>query len=455
MTTNGAGKGKLLHIGPEIKKLVGVFALITFLSIPNYAQAQWPPFSYRMISTYNEGKITYKISFSRKVKWPMADVLIKIPVPEGTRYLESGGPDGTLASFDGVEVTFFTPTVNRPLRDIYFVVEVTDPAKTEFATHSWIAWKGDVPGDYLTGDSVIDITRTPLIWSKPLSRLRLEASASVDGNLITYYLFPVNIGGRRMWDLNITLPLPAGTTFVSAEAPPPFTAGFDGQQAVFTITEFERGLRVEPLKVQVSAAGVVTPSLTTLATAGWTNVGSNVIPQEYTETGEIIVQPNSRQYVVADRVGDAPFSNYDLKTLAFQQDGEQVKTTFYTAETMGEIGQPIEHYLYFDTDCNAETGKSRGNRGAEYWLRYRHQNGRGYIYTWDPVESTWTNRQTLSATGTGNSASVWLPAATLPAESPVCWLALARNRTEQYHPTPPIDWVGVEPRLTTGVLASP
>jgi len=442
-------------IGQQNKKwIVGLFVVVATIFWPGYAQAQWPPFNFNIDSIFDNGKIIYRLELSETVGWPMADVIFKVPLPAGTRYVESGAPDGTTANFDGAEITFLTPTLHGSLKDAYFIVEVIDPAKTEYAAHAWISWKGEVPGDFLTDDSVIDITRTPLVWDKPWSRLRLEAGAVVNGNEITYLLYPVNTGGRRMWDLSINLPLPAGVTFVSAEAPPPFTAGFDGQQAVFFINELERGVRVDPLQVKVTVAENTSPFLVTQATAGWTNVGNNVDPQEFTKTGEIIVQPQTTQYVVADSIGDVPFASYDLTGITFQQDGEAVKATFYTAEPMGAVGQPIEHYLYLDSDCNADTGKPRGNRGAEYWVRYRHQSGRGYIYTWDPAQSAWTNRQQIPAYGdSGNAASVWVPAAVIPAETAMCWLAVSRNLTDEYHPVPPVDWLGRDARLTAGLTA--
>lgn len=428
--------------------LAGVALLLT-LFIPAPAQAQWPPFNFDLDAAYAEGKITYQLQFSRQVDWPMADVVFKIPLPEGTRYVEASAPATTGVDFDGVEVTFFTPTLSDSLKDLSFVVEVTDPARTEFTTHAWIAWKGEQPGDFLTADSTFDITRSPLSWEKPLSRLRLEAGASVTDGVITYTIYPVNVGGRRMWDLSIALPLPAGTTFLSVEAPPPFQGGFDGQQVVFSTLELPKKSRVEPLRVQVSTAGVTEAQLVTQAMAFWTNEGRNVEPQGATKTGDIIVRPGINQVVVADASGDTPFPDYDLTSIAFQPDGDLLRTTFYTAGQLQPVGQPLEYFLYIDSDCNADTGKPRGNRGAEYWLRYRHQNGQAYLYTWDPVAADWTNRRTIGAyASAGNAINGWIPFSWLDNNQQFCWLLAGWNRTEAYHPTPPIEWVGREPRLT-------
>jgi hypothetical protein len=436
-------------IKQKMSLLIGLAFLVALLFPPTQAQAQWPPFDFDLNSAYADGKITYDIKFSKEVGWPMADVVFKIPLPEGTRFLEAKAPETTGTDFDGVEVTFFTPVLQQSLKDLSFTVEVSDPARTEFTTHAWIAWKGEQPGDYLTGDTTIDITRTPLAWEKPRSRLRLEAGANVESDVITYLLYPVNIGGRRMWDVTITLPLPEGTSFLSAEAPPPFESGFDGQQVIFSALELERGARVDPLRVHLSAAGVTAPLLVTQAWASFTNVGRNVESQEFTKTGDIFIRPGVSQQVVADTVGDTPFTHYDLTSITFQEEADLLRTTFYAAGNLEPVGQPMEYFLYIDSDCNADTGKARGNRGAEHWLRYRHQNGRGYFYDWDEATASWVNRRSLGEfPSTGNTVYGYLPLSYLGNAGQFCWVTAAWNRTGAYHPNPPIEWVGQEPRLT-------
>ena len=145
----------------------GIILLFSLTLMPEPAQAQWPPLKFRLSSVYADGNITYTLNLSKKFDGPMADLLIKIPLPPGTRFLEAGGPTGTDATFDGAEVTFFTPTLHKPLKDAYFIVAVDDPARTEFSTHAWLSWKGDIAGDFLTRPHTIDITRTPLLWEKP------------------------------------------------------------------------------------------------------------------------------------------------------------------------------------------------------------------------------------------------------------------------------------------------
>ncbi len=428
--------------------IAGILAVVILVLLPGYAQAQWPPFSFALDSVYQDGKITYNIRFARKVDWPMADVVFKIPLPEGTRFLNANAPETTGTDFDGSEVTFFTPTLHRRLKDVSFVVEVTDTAKTQFTTHTWIAWKGDVPGDYLTKDTTIDITRLPLNWSKPKPRLRLDAAATSTGNKITYTLYPMNVGTRRMWDLTISVPLPPGATFVSSQAQTPFKSGFDGQQVVFSALELERRAVVEPLRFQISITDVATPLAVTQAWAQWNNVGRNVDQTETTKTGEIIVQAGAAQRVVTDPVGDTPFSNYDLTGIAFQPDGATAKALIYTAGAMGPIGEPIEHYIYLDADCSAETGKAVSRYGADYRVRYRHQNGKAYLYTWNAEASKWDNRKTIAAQPSeGTTTTVWIPGGSVDATASFCWLALSRNRTEAYHPNPPTERSSTDPRL--------
>ena len=437
----------------DFKKLVLTLLLTAGLlvfSFPSPVQAQWPPFNYRLSATFAAGKISYAIHFSKKIEEPITDLVIKIPLPEGTRFLEAGSPDTTSVGFDGAEVTFFTPTLHRSIRgDAFFTVEVTNPDQSEFVTHSWLAWKGEMPGDYLTGETTIDITKTPLDWEKPTSRLRLEAGANVENDVVTYQLYPMNIGNGRMWDITIALPLPPGTTFLAAEPTAPFEAGFDGQQVFFNALELGRRDKVGPLLVKLSVPETNESFLRTQAWASWTNAGTGEYQQETTKTGDIVVQPGTRQQVVADAAGDTPFENYDLTTVAFEPEPERLKITMFTYGDMGPVGQPLEQYLYLDQDCNSETGKPRGNRGAEYWLRYRHQSGRAYLYTWNSDLQQWENRQRIPAfTAGGPAATIWLPWSQVSTPTSFCWLGVSRNRSQDYHPGPPVDWIGRDPRLT-------
>ena len=271
----------------------------------------------------------------------------------------------------------------------------------------------------------------------------------MENEIVTYEIYPMNVGNRRMWDVTIALPLPPGTSFISAEAPLPFEAGFDGQQVYFSALELGRRDKVGPLLVKLSTAEAGELFLRTQASAHWTNVGDNENQREATKTGDIIVQPHTIQQVVADIAGDTPFENYDLTTIAFEEEAESVKITMFTSGDMGPIGLPLEQYLYIDQDCSEKTGKPRGTQGAEYWLRYRHQTGRAYIYTWSPGQQRWENRQRIpSYTAAGPAATVWLPRSMVNDPGNFCWLAFSRNRTQEYQPDPPIDWVGRDPRLT-------
>ena len=109
-------------IKQKISVVISLAFLIALLFRPTQAQAQWPPFDFDLNSSYADGKITYVIDFSKEVSWPMADVVFKIPLPEGTRFLEAKAPETTGIDFDGVEVTFFTPVLQRSLKDLSFTV---------------------------------------------------------------------------------------------------------------------------------------------------------------------------------------------------------------------------------------------------------------------------------------------------------------------------------------------
>jgi hypothetical protein len=421
--------------------------LLLALILPGRAHAQWPPFRFDLEPSYADGQITYQIDFRSQVDWRMADVTLKIPLPEGTRFVKAEALPGTSVDFDGAEVTFFTFTAER-VKDAYFVVEVADPAMTVFTTHAWISWGGDQPGDFLTEDVSIDITLQPLNWEKPSKpRLRLEAGAMVADDQITYTIYPEKKAGERMWDVIITVPVPEGTTFLEAQAPPPIVAGYGSQQVSFSVVELGEESKVGPLSFTVSTRGVTAPSVATQAWATWKNVGRKVgqtiAAEEVTRTGDIVVQPGMAQWVVADVVGDVPFSNYDLASVVFQPERSALKVIFYTLGDLGPVGEPLEFILYIDSDCQADTGKPENDRGVEYRVRYRHKKGKAVLAAWDGEQDGWSDAQSfeVSSLVNGNVVAVWLPYESLEDSQRFCWTVEAKNRTKGFDQSLPTEKV--------------
>jgi hypothetical protein len=436
----------------KLKLVVSLIVFLTLLLVPKSAYAQWPPFSFRLTPSYTDGRITYGLRLSNRVDWPMTDVTIKIRLPDGTRFVEAGTQPRTSVSFDGEEITFFNHFVGRPIRDAFFVVEVTDPEASVFTTHAWISWQGDHLGDYLTGEVTVDINEQPLNWERPRSRLQLEARAVVaDDGIITYAIYPGNVGGRK-WDLTINVPVPEGTTFLSAETPYPFQASFDGQEVSFFAVEVERWSEVDPLSFQVSAKDVTAPFIETHAWATWRNVGRGIAGQGDARSGDIVVQPQTRQWVVSDITGDVPFPNYDLTRITIQEEATAFEITFYTAGDLGPLGEPLQYTFYIDSDCSTDTGQWRNYRGAEYRVQYDHRRGRADVRFWDKDGSAWRGSQPIEVNSPvgGKAITMWLPHDSLGGDRQFCWVAQARNLTRTFYPRPPAEWVpnGNSPGLT-------
>lgn len=483
-------------VWPWIARLIGLAILLAFLPAPQQAYAQWPPFSFRLTPTYEDGQITYQVRLSNQVDWRITDITVKIPLPEGTRFLETGALPTTLADFDGAEVTF--STFHKSIRDTYFVVEVTDPEMTVFTTHAWIAWGGDHPGNYLTKDVSIDITEKPLGWEKPPSpRVQLEAEAQVVNDIITYNIYPTSVTGKRVWDLEVRASIPEGATFLSAEAPPSFIAGFDGREVTFSTLELPSKTEVGPLSFKVSTAGLTAPVVETQAWATWKIRGKDTRPQD-TSAGWITATPHTIQQVVADMSGDVPFANYDLTSIALQEEGPNLKITFYTAGDLGPVSQPLQYLFYIDRDCRADTGDPHRGRGVEYRLRYKRDKGKAELSLWEETEVALLDEEAIedaeaeaaeaeaevaeakaegeevevvvevkkvggwrdiadiqvSSPADGQTVTMWVPYLLLEAEAGAgrqfCWLAEAKNKTKGFRSNPPTERVpsSADPRLT-------
>ncbi|MBE7552580.1 MAG: PD40 domain-containing protein [Anaerolineales bacterium] len=426
----------------KLSIFIGLTLLLMFTPAPEGAYAQWPPFSFNLTPLHEQGKIIYYIRFSTQVDWPMSNVTFKIPLPEGTRFVEAKAQPTTQVTFDGSEITFFTAFYYQPIRDASFVVEIIDPAKTVFTTHAWISWQGLQPGDYLAKDVSLDITRQTTTWEAPVpSRLRLRAIASVADDIITYRIYPTNLSRLRMWDLKINVPVPEGTTFVSAEAPPPFATNFDGREVSFFTSEIEQQTDIA-LSFKVSTEKVTTPLVVTHAWATWKNVGRSVgrtiDSQEDNRSGDIVVEPHAVQQVISDRIGDVPFPNYDLTSIALQNDASDLKVTFYTVGKLGAVGEPFHYRLYIDKDCSLDTGSQRGELGRDFQILYRHDDSRASFNVWDSAQKryVWVQPLKFQVSANDSTIALWIPLSLLENNQHLCWQIEAKYATTAYNPSP-------------------
>jgi hypothetical protein len=437
--------------GYKTSWLIATLLLLMLVSSPSPATAQSTPFWFILPPpSYQDGRITYQFELHSLTDLPLSDVVIKIPIPAGTRYVESNAQPSLTVEFDGKELKYSSNYPIEPFGAIKvasFVVEVTDPARAVFETRAYIEWYQREPGNYLTDDIVIDITRESLNWIGPRpSRLNLEGTAQVNSETISFLFYLNNFHWRRMWDVQVNVPIPEGTRYLSAEAPPnSFTVDFDGQEVFFSITELPREVLVGPLVVNVTLEDTTIPLVKTHGWASWKNVGVGVgskdVAVEEFRTGDIVVELHSSQLVISDMIGDVPFDNYDLTSLALEDNGSALKITFYTAGNIGAVGQRLEYVLYIDADCQAETGQRRQNVGLDYRLRYDHQLGRAAFLVWDEAIGRWdwSHPTVLNGRVSGNVISIWLPYELLGERKQFCWFAEAVNDTQRYNPSPPSD----------------
>jgi hypothetical protein len=63
--------------------------LLFWLPQPTAAQGPWPPFEFDLVPTYADGRITYNFSLTNLTEWPLGELTIKFPLPEGVRFLEA------------------------------------------------------------------------------------------------------------------------------------------------------------------------------------------------------------------------------------------------------------------------------------------------------------------------------------------------------------------------------
>jgi hypothetical protein len=70
----------------KLSLVIYIVLLLILIPAPERVYAQWPPFSFSLTpSYYEDGKITYRIEFSKRVDWVMTQVTFKIPLSGSER----------------------------------------------------------------------------------------------------------------------------------------------------------------------------------------------------------------------------------------------------------------------------------------------------------------------------------------------------------------------------------
>ncbi|MDM8521240.1 hypothetical protein QUF64_14435 [Anaerolineales bacterium HSG6] len=430
------------------KQLIVLLVLVvTLFSQSSSAQGNEPwPFWFSITPSHEDGRITYDFRFSSRVEWKMVDLQIKIPLPKGTRYVESKAPATTSVDFDGQNIIYFTSVFHKPIRGAAFTLEITNPNQTVFDTDVLITWKGDRPGLYQLENISFDVTKTPLDWTRPRSRLLLGFMAHVaEDDTITYSIYPENYSGLRMWDLRVNVPLPTGTKFISMEAPQQFSATFDGEVAYFFTSEMPRQANLEPLKLTLSTENVPADQLlTTHAWASWKNsgrgVGRWVVSEEQITSGQISVLPRLPQQAVADREGDVPLSYFDVTSLVLSDHQANLDITYNTASPLW-TKDPVVYQFFIDHDCRLDTGQIRDHRGVEYRVRYRQDQQQADLSQYDTEAKIWLNKETIPLPYSIDNTvlTISLPYQLINNDGQFCWTSVVRNGTQEYTPAPPAD----------------
>ena len=160
--------------------MVVVVGLLWGIAAPEPARAQWPPLTFQLTPSYENGRITYRITrLASKVDWLISDIQVRILLPAGLRFVEAVADPPIQTRFDGREVSFFFLSLDEKVKNAYFAVEVIDPTQTVFTLQPWLSWKGQIPGDYVTEPISVDTSQPvqSLDWKGPAHLpLQLEAS---------------------------------------------------------------------------------------------------------------------------------------------------------------------------------------------------------------------------------------------------------------------------------------
>ncbi len=439
--------------------LISFFVTImAFSPSPVAAQSDDFPFWFDLIPSQSGKRITYRIDISSRADWRVDDVTISVPIPAGTRFVSADLLPINRVSVANGYITIWLADIYNYADGNSFTLEIINPAQTIFPMTPTVSWRGEYTGNEQINLQSFDTTRISLNWNLAEPRLQLTARATIVGDALTLAIYPKAIDTHyRMWDVGISVPVPAGLTFVSVTAPPPFSAGFDGQRVNFSAIELQRLVNLDPLVINFTLNNP-SPTIATKIWAQWTNgpfspIHSGNFAVKYVDTiaespppstesfalDVIIEQPEIPQISIFDRAGDVPFTNYDLIGVSILQRGKGASIQFRTAESY--IDEPVTFSLYIDKDCNSNTGAKVQGLGADYRINISTTANHATIVSWKGGDWNWDTDTKQPIERRGNTLSIPFPYDAASVGQPFCWVASSKNTTAHYFPDPPIDWL--------------
>ncbi len=424
--------------------LILAFLLPTFAAVPTAAQScdPVPPFWLDLTPSYRDGQITYRLGFYSRVDWEMLDLEIKIPLPEGTRFVRAWSWPDTPATFNGVDVTFRNLKIGPYgyIEDAYFVVEPVSAEQTVFTVQPWVQWRGDHAGAYQPDPESFSISPPPPDWTPPPKpHLRVNAAASVTGNSLVYTLSAYNAHNwNRLENVQVNLPTPAGTRLVSLESAPPFTGLNLVQEASFRAPEFLSGATATLTATFSLADDTPFPVVTRVWTA-WDNPDtSSDLPHQSWLLDNLTVDSRLPRQILFDPPGDVPSPATDILAaeMSFRGDALYLSLTtrepaIPTPESSPVISfyfdRDLQDYEYDECNPNAPTfNQERNFFGPELLVEVDLRQNTYRIFRWNAEYEGLADESDalyLGADRVGNRVSVRVPREFLPLRPPFRWWA--------------------------------
>ena len=278
--------------------------------------------------------------------------------------------------------------------------------------------------------------------------MQLDLSAVISGDIIVYTLYATNVTDQSVRDVDVRIPLPAGTMLIGAKSASPFVTDRQGDTVSFYAAELKPGAGSGPHRVAAAVVGEEDALLSTQAQASWGYLDSimrqSSVVQMGAETSAVSVYPGTFQQVVADMVNEVPLAYVDLTGITVQHEGSIIRMSIQVAGPLGAVGEPAEYVVYIDADCDATTGRQRQGLGSEYRVRYRHQRGQADIAAWTQLADTdgqWLLSGSIAVNSPVGSQAItlWIPSILIDNSSQFCWTAESEYRAATGTPKLPKD----------------
>ncbi len=446
-------KNKLAHLIFTKLLAAGLITImmapfLTFFAAPTETLANhcpiWPPFFLDVTPTQKDGQIIYDVDIFNRVNEEVFDLEIRVPLPEGTRFIRAEVPPQMTVGFDGENIIFKSLYLGKAdfIERAFFVVEPLSATQNTFTTQPWVGWKGVHGGAYFADPVIYNLNPKPPEWT-PLAipNLNIDVEALVGTDMITYTLYPQNKAFDDIVNTRIHFTLPEGTRLISSEGIS-FTIQNTDNEVYFDLNRLPARQFTPPVTVTVAIRSNAPYPLNNKIWSQWNNANEPGSPLQSYLIEDVEIQAGPPRQILFDLLEDVASSSTDMKSADVTRRFWGLEFGINLSDTLQAETPTTFFTILIDTDTTITTtheatlcegAELKGLNlatnpfGPEYLIEYDVLQNGTRILTWDGTSGDFESDDLLylNVIPETNRATLLFPEQILDLEPPFRWSVIS------------------------------